>query len=239
MSARYFDRVIAISASVKDFLIYSGEIRESSKISIINYGFNPGRFALSADSQGVSEKLKGLLENAQNSVLIGMVSRLDKEKRIDLALSAVSELVKTNPNVKLIIVGEGRLRGELEDQVRSLNLEDYVFLVGKQESIAYFMQRIDIFLHTSFFEGFGMVFLEAMAMNLPIIAYKSAGAVEVLGLNGAATFFVTPGDLVRRLKEYDPRIKTLSSSQQDLKLQQYLISETANKTEIVYQEISN
>jgi glycosyltransferase involved in cell wall biosynthesis len=237
-SERYFDKIIAISIAVKDYSVTSGEVKNTKKIETIMYGFDPAKFAVESNQEGVSPELRLLLTNSDGDQLIGMVSRLDPEKRIDLAIESFYESLKQSPNRKLLIVGEGSLRNELQEKIDSLKIQSKVKLLGKQDSISYFMANLDLFLHTSLFEGFGMVFLEAMASKVPIVAFESAGAVEVLGREGAATFFSTKQELVEILENSAWKASSARNEVQAKKLKEYSITETARRTECVYNQIA-
>jgi glycosyltransferase involved in cell wall biosynthesis len=233
----HFDKIIAISSAVKDFLVTSGEVKNLEKIETIMYGFDPVKFMEESNPEGVSPELRSLLTNSDGEQIIGMVSRLDPEKRIDFAIESFNETLQRTPNRKLLIVGEGSLRKELQEKIDALKIQSKVKLLGKQESISYFMGNLDLFLHTSIFEGFGMVFLEAMASKVPIVAFESAGAVEVLGREGAATFFSTKQELVEKLENFDGKRSNLRNEEQAKKLKEYSIIETARRTEWVYNQI--
>ena len=237
-SERHFDKIIAISSAVKDFSVTSGEVKNTEKIETIMYGFDPVKFELESNPDSVSPELRLLLTNSDGEQIIGMVSRLDPEKRLDLAIESFYETLKKTPNQKLLIVGEGSLRTELQEKIDSLKIQSKVKLLGKQESISYFMRNLDLFLHTSLFEGFGMVFLEAMASKIPIVAFESAGAVEVLGREGAATFFTTKQELVEILESSVWKASSARKEVQAKKLKEYSITETARKTECVYSQIA-
>jgi glycosyltransferase involved in cell wall biosynthesis len=237
-SERRFDKVIAISNAVKEFLVTSGEVKNVEKIETVMYGFDPVKFAEESNPEGVSPELRLLLENSDGEQMIGMVSRLDPEKRIDLAIETFYEALQKTPNKKLLIVGEGSRREELQEKIDTLGVQSKVKLLGKQDSISYFMGRLDLFLHTSLFEGFGMVFLEAMASEVPIVAFESAGAVEVLGVDGAATFFRTKQELIQILENSVTKVSNPFNEQQAKKLKEYSIAETARRTDWVYNQIA-
>jgi glycosyltransferase involved in cell wall biosynthesis len=201
------------------------------------YGFDPVKFMEESNPEGVSPELRSLLTKPDGEQIIGMVSRLDPEKRIDFAIESFNETLQRTPNRKLLIVGEGSLRKELQEKIDTLKIQSKVKLLGKQESISYFMGNLDLFLHTSIFEGFGMVFLEAMASKVPIVAFESAGAVEVLGREGAAKFFRTKQELVEILENSVGKGLNFRNEEQAKKLKEYSIIETARRTEWVYNQI--
>ena len=103
----------------------------------------------------------------QNSLVIGCVGSLDDQKNHRFLIRAFAELAKRDPRYVLFIAGEGYQRSNLETQVRSLNLTDQVRMPGICTNIPELMCNLfDVFALTSSFEGFGLVFVEAVAAGL-------------------------------------------------------------------------
>lgn len=105
------------------------------------------------------------------------VGNLIPRKRIDLVVSAFAGAFKNNENVHLTIIGEGPERSKIESIIKSNNLENKVKMLGLQtrEVIAKEIQYSDCFVLPSQHETFGVVYIEAMASGLPIIATKCGG----------------------------------------------------------------
>ncbi len=105
------------------------------------------------------------------------VGRLDEGKNHKLLINAVSEL----SNVRLYILGEGHLRHELEDLIKSKNLGEKVFLLGFNSNPYTYLKSADLFIFGSNHEGFPNVLLEAMACSLPILSTNcKSGPSEIL-----------------------------------------------------------
>ncbi len=122
-------------------------------------------------------------------VVVGIVSRLYKWKGHHDLIAALALVARETPNVTLVIVGEDdtrahptseSYRGELEAQLRALGLGKKVVFTGFRTDIPELMASFDIFAHPSWEEPFGMVFLEAMAMAKPVVAWNSGAAPEVI-----------------------------------------------------------
>lgn len=120
--------------------------------------------------------------------LIINVGRLAWVKQQDLLIKAFGEFVKTAPNYKLLIIGEGPWRKRLEKMIAELNLHDKVLLLGgKPKKDVYKHYYIsDFFVITSHLEGFAISAIEAMAFGLAVLSTDSAGPGEYLreGVNG-------------------------------------------------------
>ncbi len=129
------------------------------------------------------EKIKELssqkVEFRDNSFTFITIGRLDKGKNHKLMIDAIH-----NIDAKLYIIGDGELKDELENHIKSLNLEKKVILLGKQINPYKFLKQADCFLFSSNYEGFPNVILEALACNLPIISTDcKSGPREILSLN--------------------------------------------------------
>jgi len=116
--------------------------------------------------------------------IILMVSRLEPEKQINLAIKSLAGLMIKSRNIGLVIVGAGSEERNLVNLVSGLKLSNYVKFEGWQESIATYYKTADLFLVTSRYEGYGLTIIEAKACGLPIVSTdvgvaREAGAIIV------------------------------------------------------------
>lgn len=119
------------------------------------------------------------------------VGRLAKEKNWHDLLTAVADVMQSEPNVRLVILGEGEERNSLTEQAQELGIADRVELPGSVpfEQIPNYLKAADLFCFASQSETQGLVTLEAMAAGLPIAAYDATGTSDVVvdGENGLLT----------------------------------------------------
>lgn len=101
--------------------------------------------------------------------VIATAGRLEKEKNLPVLFRAFSQIRK-GENVKLLIIGDGSERNQLEKLSGELGLGRDVMFVGYQENLYKFIRRTDVFVHTCLFEGFANVIIEAMACGVPVVA---------------------------------------------------------------------
>ena len=112
--------------------------------------------------------------------LIVSVGRLSREKNHSILLKAFHEVLKERP-ARLVLVGDGPKRKNLEEEARNLNLSNYIFFAGYQENPYPFMKKSDIFVLSSGFEGFGMVLVEALSLGISIVSTDCpSGPREIL-----------------------------------------------------------
>lgn len=105
----------------------------------------------------------------QDDFVLGLVGRFDRMKNQSFALQILSELLKSEPNAKLIFVGDGPLRESVEAQAKALNLTEHVRFLGVRNDVPVWMHVFDVLLVPSLFEGLGGVILEAQAAGTPVV----------------------------------------------------------------------
>lgn len=132
------------------------------------------------------------------NVVIGTVGRMEEQKGHDALLDAFS-LLRTMPGVpagslRLLIVGDGRLRSATEAKAIRLGLSDACRFPGSIIQLADVYRAIDLFVMPSLWEGLSLAMLEAMAAGLPMVATDVGGARDVLGDNRHG-LLVPPGDV--------------------------------------------
>ncbi len=140
------------------------------------------------------------------------VGRLVPVKNIGLQIRAFAKLVKEIPHVRLLIVGDGAERKNLEREAKSLKLESSVVFEGEQKEVGKYYEEADAFLLTSDYEGWGRVTLEAATHKLPIIMTDVGLAREVI-VNEESGLIIPVGDeaeLVRAMRDLldKPELRT-------------------------------
>jgi glycosyltransferase involved in cell wall biosynthesis len=129
------------------------------------------------------------------------VCRLTKDKNVQCILEAIKILKKEGINSFLTIVGEGSYFDRLKSITRELNIQQNVSFVGRKEDIQNWYIKNDIFVLPSLYEGFGSVYIEAMACGLPCIAISnSSGKYSV-----AADEIIDHGKCGFLMKNNDPK----------------------------------
>lgn len=133
----------------------------------------------------------------QFNKIILMVSRLEPEKQVDLALKYLASFLLQEQMVGLVIVGSGSEEQKLKNMVEDLGVDSFVKFEGWQENLATYYKTADLFLMTSRYEGYGVALVEAAACGLPVVATDVGVALEL----GATIIedFAQLGSLVKRL----------------------------------------
>ena len=121
--------------------------------------------------------------NLNDGIVIGHIGTLKEPKNHKFLLEIAKYMTEQNIDVKLLLVGEGSLRKELEDLAKEYNISDMIHIVGIREDINVMLHSMDVFVFPSIFEGLGLVLLEAQAAGLPCIVSEAIQPEADLGLN--------------------------------------------------------
>jgi glycosyltransferase involved in cell wall biosynthesis len=152
--------------------------------------YNPidlGRFDPTRISR---EEARSRLGFADTTVLLGVIGQITPWKAQDDAVRIVSQLKAGHPEIRLLLVGSPKFESarydnqvyahRLKELISSLGLQEEVLWLGEREDIPEILRALDIVLVPSWEEPFGMVVIESMAMELPVIATQAGGASEVV-----------------------------------------------------------
>lgn len=171
------DAVIAISRYVASSLI-GGGVR-SECVHVVPNAIDVARWA---PGEGRDTRRAEFAFTPQHVVLLS-VSRLFPGKGAAELLRAFAEVRRSHPHVRLLIVGrevETGYEAELQRLAAGLGVSDAVVFTGQRSDVPSLMAAADIFAMPSQFEPFGLVYLEAMAMELPVVALDNGGTPEVV-----------------------------------------------------------
>jgi glycosyltransferase involved in cell wall biosynthesis len=168
------DAIIAISEGVRKVLLDS-EI-PSSLIHVIPSGidFSPFEEVTSRDF------LRREFSFAPDDYLVGIVAALEDHKGHTYLIRASKILKRQAPKIKIVVVGTGSLRLELDRQAHQLGVDDIVFFLGFREDVPRILASLDLFVLSSHLEGMGSSLLDAMASRLPVVASQTGGIPDVV-----------------------------------------------------------
>ena len=174
---------IAISNAIKNYLVMTKEVSKGFQVSVVYYGFEQ-----EVDDQSDSKELTHEILNSTKYYKLGTIGRLVPGKNYPTMLKAVAKIASVDPTVKFFVVGGGGSEQEFITMCKELKIEENVIWLGRTEHIREFLLKIDLFIFASKGEGFGLVLLEAMLANRPILAANNSAMPEVLGSNYKGLF---------------------------------------------------
>ena len=116
----------------------------------------------------------------QATKIVGVVGRLSYEKGIDRALHIFARIHEQIQEAQLWIVGQGEEESRLKQIAEELGLMEQVRFIGFTDNVLHYMQKFDVLLFPSRWEGFGYVLLEAMGLQIPPVAFDISTAKEII-----------------------------------------------------------
>lgn len=177
LALKFVDCIIADSSSAKEVLMKSGV--SSQRVVVVYPGIDLKRF----DSNAIRSSSVKMLYNLDNCFVIGCIAPMNppEGKGQEYLIMAFSEVLKKFPNVRLLLVGEGKIKNKLQRLVNELGLSESIIFAGYQENIEEFISAMDLVCLPSVGEeSFGVVLVEAQAMSKPVIGSLVGGIKETM-----------------------------------------------------------
>lgn len=172
----------------------------NKKINIVPTGLELERFKIHNEDHTKQIKEKYSLTNHFNLISLG---RLAEEKSLDFIISAMPEIIKRNPDIRLFIIGDGPAKETLTQLTHDLKMDEYIRFAGCQSAdvIPDFYYSGDLFVSASLTETQGLTFIEAIASSLPVLARYDSNLDPVIveGKNGH--FFYSKEEYVDKVIE--------------------------------------
>ncbi len=173
-------RIVTVSEYVRNYLIQEGIPPE--KVTAVPTGADINRF----DPQKVNGHLKRELGLKPDIPLVGTIAILRVKKGHHILLDAIPLILEKIPDAAFIFAGDGPQRQNILNKIKSLNVSDKVYMLGLRKDIPEILKSIDLFVLPTLQEALGTSFVEAMAMEKPVIGTDVGGVSELIkdGVNG-------------------------------------------------------
>ena len=191
------DAILAPTEKVKKLLVHWG-IAAHTPVHVLPTGIDPAVFHRHAASRA---RVRRQLAIAEEAVVLATVSRLVKEKNLDLLLDGFRRVSRADPRTLLLVVGEGAYRGQLEKRARRLGIAGRTIFTGliPHEQVPAYYRAADIFVFPSVIESQGLVVLEALASGLPVVAPRDDAYLQFVldGVTGRLVHPLDPAGIAR------------------------------------------
>jgi len=167
------DYYIAISQKIKDVLVDDG-IAEG-RIFVVHSGIDPRRFRPTTGGKLTSE-----FDIRQNQKVVINVAHLASHKGQLYLVQAIPLVLAKLPDTRFFIVGQGERMDELKAAAAQLGLKRELVMTGFREDVADFYRIADLFVMSSVQEGLGTAVLDALALEIPVVATRTGGLPEII-----------------------------------------------------------
>ena len=231
------DARIAVSEFVKDSLTKAG-LPPDTTYAVLN-AIDPDEWTPGLGREDIRREFA---IHPETPVVI-TVCRLFREKGVADLIKALDAVRRYRSDVRLLVVGEGEpYLVELQSLVHRLALDDHVLFVGRRSDVSSLMAAADVFAMPSFEEPFGLVFAEAMAMELPIVALDNGGTREVV-IHGRHGLLSDPSDIealttnILTLLDDHPLRRKMGSAGRQWVEQKFRLERMASDTADVYRRV--
>lgn len=162
------DKQFAVSKAMAD--LYFNLKLTKTKLPFIHHGVNIS--ALVENTDITAFKLA-----PQQLIILGRIEEVKGHKYL---LEALPEVIKIFPDIKLLIIGNGAQKENLQKQAAETGIENNVLFLGFQQNPLPYLAQSDLMVAPSLYESFGLVFIEAFATKLPVIAFDAPAANEII-----------------------------------------------------------
>ncbi len=188
------DRILAVSGYTRDRLLKEQNL-DPEKISILPNTFDANRFKIGSKPTHLLERYQ-LKPNQPILLTVNRLCSSESYKGYDKVLEALPQIRQTIPNIHYMIVGKGDDRSRIEQSIREYQLQDCVTLAGfiPDAELCDYYNLCDVFVMPSKLEGFGIVYLEALACGKPTMGGDRDGAIDAL-CRGELGALVNPDDV--------------------------------------------
>jgi glycosyltransferase involved in cell wall biosynthesis len=159
--ARYFQ--LACSDEAADYLFGS---KTENKTVVIKDGIDTGKFVYNTNTR---RRVRDGLRYAKDQLIVGCIGRFSPPKNYFFTLKIFAELLKKDPTARLMLVGDGRLKRQVEECAKEIQIYKSIDFLGNRNDVPDLLMAMDVFLLPSLYEGFGIVNLEAQCSGLPCI----------------------------------------------------------------------
>src|SRR4030043_342195 len=242
------DMVVTVSYAMKDELVGLGFPKE--KIQVSYNGVDPEKYDPSAVTKEEIKKIRSRYDIKDDEEMILFIGRLVGVKGVDKLIMALPHILQKNPKAKLVIVGQGDLQEYLMNLVKATKMSDFVKFrfefIPEEERILHYA-ACDVAVFPSFYEPFGIVVLEAMSMERPVVI----GAAGISGMREIVVYCgeeqcgyhidpAHPSDIaggIKRVLEHDKNRKWLGKNGRRRGLNEFTWDKIAEKTLGLYEQI--
>ena len=192
VAATWCHRMISVADAMTDLMVDAG-VASRDKFVTIYSGMDVQPYL---DAHLHRQSVRQKYQFADDEIVIGKVARLFHLKGHDDLVTAAATVIKSNPKVRFLLVGDGILRQPLQSRIDQLGLAKHFVFTGlvPPAEVPGLMAAMDVLVHTSLREGLARALPQALIAGRPVVTYDIDGAREV-AINDQTGFLVPPGNV--------------------------------------------
>ena len=172
--AKITNHITTIAEATKQALV-TYEFIPKNRIQVIYNGIHPA-----VNDPEATQQIKDKIGIAPSTIVLGTIARFDPIKNHPMMINAFKLVLEQFPDCRLLLIGDGDERENLERLVKDLNLTDKVIFTGYISEPQHYLNAMDIFLLSSLSEGASMTLLEAMSLSKPCVVTDAGGNAEII-----------------------------------------------------------
>lgn len=233
------DAVVAVSREVRDAELQWSRIRPSQVVVI------PNGVEIQAYTGIDQTKVATLLDELNippNVPVLGTIASFKEYKGHTYLIDATVRILEEFPDLKVLLVGDGPLRTQLEKEVEALSLTHSIIFTGIRHDVREVLSFLDLFVLPSSSEGLPMAILEAMAAGRPVVATRVGGVPEAV-VDGVTGFLVPPRDpaalaeaIACLLRDHDLR-RVMAQAARERVAQYFSVERMVEQTQNLYEQL--
>ncbi len=207
MVAPLYEGYITVAPHIKERFIAREQI-PAEKITVIPNGLEMREVPAGYDRE-TFRKEQGI---SRETLVLGTIGRIYPEKNQKYLVSIGKELIKTIPDLKLLIVGDGPRFAELKEFIKAENMEQHCVLPGWRSDTVNFLKTMDMFVLPSHYEGMPCSILEAWQQYVPVAGTNVPGIRDLL-TEGKTGIILPPNDAKEAAKVLEKKLKDAAALQ--------------------------
>jgi len=190
-AAKRCHHLISVADAMTDLMVQAN-VAPREKFTTIYSGMEIAPFL---EAQRHRAAVRQQWKLADDDIVIGKIARLAPLKGHEYLLKSAAEIIRQNPRVKFLLVGNGTKTAEIVSEIDRLGMKSHFVLTGlvDPQQIPRLISAMDIVVHTSLREGLARVLPQALLSGVPVVSFDIDGAREVC-IDGETGWLVSPGD---------------------------------------------
>ena len=183
--------MISVADAMTDLMVQAN-VAAREKFTTIHSGMDVEPFLLANEHR---ESVRAKFGFEEQHIVIGKIARLFHLKGHDDLVTAATQVIAAEPNVRFLLVGDGILRSSLQQRIDSLGISDHFVFAGlvAPAEVPPLIGAMDALAHTSYREGLARALPQSLIAGRPVVSYDVDGAREVT-ITGQTGFLVPPQD---------------------------------------------